>query len=639
MSENEINLNTIATMSRSEFLDKISNFDNQLEFVSNLLNKYEWDYDTKTKLKSMLDLIKVKQDDKLLNLSVIGEFSTGKSSLINAMIRSDLLTSSDLQGTTVASVTINYSKDYSIEIFYEDGKKEVKKYNSFEELRDALPQFAVNTSTIAQKISRVVVNFPAENLENRFRIIDTPGTNATENWHEGVTIYTIQEVSDVSLIVVDATKPLPDTLCQFVLSYLKKVLPQCVFVVTKMDLLRRKERERMLQYIKSKIEATFEITNPLVLPYIATEVIKSINKEEDIDENLLNESIGNEEKLIEYMMNRRIISQSKKIVELADQIYTSMSEKMADISQDYENKLNKLLKSKQADLTSFVREQKRARKEEFKDWSMMGREYFKNNFFTLSEQAYNFIIEKISYINDIQVLNDYCKFNLSNDIVGASKIIIDNAGDFQAAFAQGFSAEIMAFQTDFEKLFKDLDILQIRLERKEYKQPLISTYNSDISSVSSFISSEIKKGEDNANTASKIAGVAGWVLLGPLGGIVGAIGGSILGGKFGGPNIQQLKADVLGKLSNPLRTKFNEVAQDLCHTVEKCINNFSDSIDSEIDRYLKAYQTTVDEKIQEQRMKKIEIEHKIAEIQSDLNDIDDRKDLLFKVNRQLDRIN
>ena len=38
-------------------------------------------------------------------------------------------------------------------------------------------------------------------------------------------------------------------------------------------------------------------------------------------------------------------------------------------------------------------------------------------------------------------------------------------------------------------------------------------------------------------------------------------------------------------------------------------------------------------------MKKIEIEHKIAEIQSDLNDIDDRKDLLFKVNRQLDRIN
>lgn len=639
MSETELSLNNISSMSRDEFLKKISDFDNHLNFVENLLNKYEWDYETKSKLKSMINLIKVKQQDKLLNLSVIGEFSTGKSSLINAMIRSDLLTSSDLQGTTVASVTINYSKEFSIEIYYEDGKNEVKKYNSFEELRDALPQFAVNTSTIAQKISRVVVNFPAENLENRFRIIDTPGTNATENWHEGVIIYTIQEVSDVSMIVVDATKPLPDTLCQFVMQYLKSVLPQCVFVVTKMDLLRRKEREKMLQYIKAKIEQTFEITNPLVLPYIATEVIKSINKEEEIDENMLNESFANEEKLLNYMMNRRIISQSKKIVELADQIYSSMSEKIEEISHNYEEKLNKLLKSKQADLTSFILDQKKARRAEFKDWSMMGREYFKNNFYTLSNQAYSFIIEKIGYINDVQTLDSYCKNYLTNDIAGACKIMIDNAGDFQGAFAQGFSAEIVAFQSDFEKLFKDLDILQIRLERREYNQPLISTYNSNISSVSSFISSEIKKGEDSANTASKIAGIAGWVLLGPLGGVIGAVGGHILGGKLGGPNIEQLKASVLDRVDGPLRQKFNEVAQQLCNTVENCINNYCDSIDAEIDRYLNTYQATVDEKIQEQKTKKASIEAKLSEIKDDMTDIDERKTLLYRVNQQLNRIN
>ena len=121
--------------------------------------------------------------------------------------------------------------------------------------------------------------------------------------------------------------------------------------------------------------------------------------------------------------------------------------------------------------------------------------------------------------------------------------------------------------------------------------------------------------------------------------VIGAVGGHILGGKLGGPNIEQLKASVLDRVDGPLRQKFNEVAQQLCNTVENCINNYCDSIDAEIDRYLNTYQATVDEKIQEQKTRKASIEAKLSEIKDDMTDIDDRKTLLYRVNQQLDRIN
>lgn len=88
----------------SEYVDISSH----IQFAESLIDRYEWDKETKKRLVSQLQLIHNKEKDKCLNLSVIGEFSTGKSTFINALLGEELLIYSVIQGTTVVNTVIEY---------------------------------------------------------------------------------------------------------------------------------------------------------------------------------------------------------------------------------------------------------------------------------------------------------------------------------------------------------------------------------------------------------------------------------------------------------------------------------------------------------------------------------------------------
>ena len=86
-------------------LDELAGLEHHLGFAGEMIGKYQWEPGTRERFQRLLDRIREKQRDKQLNLSVIGEFSTGKSTLINALLRMELLASSALQGTTAACRT------------------------------------------------------------------------------------------------------------------------------------------------------------------------------------------------------------------------------------------------------------------------------------------------------------------------------------------------------------------------------------------------------------------------------------------------------------------------------------------------------------------------------------------------------
>lgn len=277
-------------------LGRLSRVDEHLAFVEGISEKYMGRIPTdvtsaggdvrqitlirKQKLSwneihQQISFIRKKKNDKKLNISVIGEFSTGKSTFINALLRKELLASSALQGTTVASTVIDYSEGYEIELEYLDGRPgEELRYSCFQELRKGLERFTTDSS-VARLLKSVNVFLPADILKNDFRIIDTPGTNVTEAWHEDVTVRALKEKSDLSIILTSAEKPVPNTMLGFVKKHLESILPQCVFVVTKLDLIRPRERNRQLAYIKMKLEEELEIRDAVALPYISPMVLGS----------------------------------------------------------------------------------------------------------------------------------------------------------------------------------------------------------------------------------------------------------------------------------------------------------------------------------------------------------------------------
>lgn len=220
-----------------------------LRFAEQIINRYKWDSDVEKSLKSRLEKIKKKHKDKKLNLSVIGEFSVGKSTFINGLLREDLLTSNILQGTTVASTIIEHSSDYAMLVELKNNKTNRFTYNNLNDLKEGINKYAA-TPQFAKQVDSISVYHPSSDFLKDIRIIDTPGTNALEAWHEETTIRAIRELSDASIILIDATKILPETQKNFIHEHLEDVLGQCIFIVTKIDCVRSRERERTLEYVR-----------------------------------------------------------------------------------------------------------------------------------------------------------------------------------------------------------------------------------------------------------------------------------------------------------------------------------------------------------------------------------------------------
>lgn len=93
-------------------LNEMADIQSHIEYATMVLNKYHWDDSVRQSLLKQLNQIVDKQNDKTLNISVIGEFATGKSSFINALVGQELLAVNALQGTTVAITIIEYGTTY-----------------------------------------------------------------------------------------------------------------------------------------------------------------------------------------------------------------------------------------------------------------------------------------------------------------------------------------------------------------------------------------------------------------------------------------------------------------------------------------------------------------------------------------------
>ena len=119
-------------------ISEMADIDSHIVFATTLMGKYDWEEATKHRLEKQVSAIVDKQNDNLLNISVIGEFSTGKSSFINALVGYELLAVNVIQGTTVAITIIEYSEQFSITLTDFSGKSLKIIFKSIDSLRQQL---------------------------------------------------------------------------------------------------------------------------------------------------------------------------------------------------------------------------------------------------------------------------------------------------------------------------------------------------------------------------------------------------------------------------------------------------------------------------------------------------------------------
>lgn len=617
-------------------IGEMADINSHIVYASTIIGKYQWNSKIKLHLEQQLRKIVDKQNDKTLNISVVGEFSSGKSSFINALVGYELLAVNAIQGTTVAITIIEYGSSLSITLTDFYNKQTRKEYPTIISLRDELHQFTTD-SKYAKNISFISVTLPSAILKNGFRIIDTPGTNSLELWHEEITKRAITDISDLSIVLTDATRPMPETLISFIEETLGNSVKDCAFVANKIDLIREKERNGILNYVKVKANHDLNIEKPLVYPFSSAALTNMFSSEKiTIDNDSFLITTNSLKELLDYSLHNRVKAQARKTLQLIDQIFTTLNHDIQQIEEQYKKELLVLEKSKQVNLKPFIQKQIAERQIMFKEYADEQRFLAQKRCDNLVNSSIYHIKSKIDNCTSLDELSSYIKKGtLSEDIKKESSLIDRGTETTNAALSSLFYDEIKRFQKNFKREFEKLNILSIQIDvtpKATNIRRRISTAN--IRAVTTLITEELSK-ENWAIGGGGITGaVIGTMIFPGIGTAIGGFVGLLAGGAVA-PNLQDVKNNVKSKLSVPLKSYYGSVANDVIANTNTYIVDLSKNIETEINRYFSSYNSIVNDRISKWKEQHNMINIRIATIQCEIDRIRSRqrsiKDIINRI--------
>ncbi len=625
---------------RMDILDDLIDLNGNLEFIEALNSKYDLSVENTDDIEKRLREIREKQKDTNLNLSVIGEFSTGKSTFINALLRAAILESDILQGTTVAATVIRYGEKSNIfikrmvdgtEHLYEVLPEKIKDHRSFVENVTK----ETTRKSMDSKKETVIIEYPSKTLQSNLVIVDTPGTNVTEVWHEEITSHAIHNLSDASIIVVDAVKPMPVSLVNFINNNLQAVIRNCVFVVNRIDLLRPKERERVLAYIREHIAKTFEIENPIVCPYTALfvlgasipEIIREIQYDEEDVNRLVEESYRTEAAIYSYLAERRLIIQRTKLLALMDHTLDVLKISLELQLRYYKEKHREIEETKIKNVDSFMQDKIDRAAQGIADQCLSDKTAFCRK--GMNDRKERIRLNLVS-LEDRKYLTAFVN-NLPSNLQKAAKEAMEQ--EVHPILESMNRVEQEEWERFFEDFRRQYHRLAIHGNQKDFKadmnlpqfQPVMTA---NLSSALTDASNKYQK----LGEAASYGGAAGGAVLGQLIipiPVVGAALGWMAGWAFGdkiGASVKKMKADYWEKMEPVINQYFNTVMIEFIGCINQyqiaLMNQFRKKVLSCRDKYnllIKAVDQQDNERQQDLRNRQ-------AEVQQDLMRLESRKD-------------
>ncbi|GAA0182093.1 hypothetical protein SH2C18_45300 [Clostridium sediminicola] len=285
----------------------------------------------------VLNEIKNRFEEKRFYLPFIGQFSSGKSKLINNLLKRDILPVKNTE-TTAFITYIEYGKEQAY-IQYTDGSE---KFITFEELYN-LNQFNIEMNRSIQavennkKIKSIHVSLDSDLLKDGLVIIDTPGINTIIESHEELA-YSILPQAQYLIYVLGKPLTLTDL---NIIKEINKLGIQLLFVRTRMDEIKHSE-----ETIDEAVEKDFENLEKLMQQKV--NYFPLTNEKEFLKENLWKKNFDN---LYEYINaniskdveNIFIVSIEKRLSIMKDIFENKLNEKfeiLKKISKDNEDTLN-----------------------------------------------------------------------------------------------------------------------------------------------------------------------------------------------------------------------------------------------------------------------------------------------------------
>lgn len=192
----------------------------------------------------------------VFRLAVVGDFKNGKSSLLNAIFKEEVLPTGNLPMTPTITV-VKYGQSQQVAIH--SGLNPLTKKVEHWSLNDFQEQFRISKQGAKNQfseVSHVVVERPVEWLSGGVQIIDTPGLRENQE-RTKLTLDYIKRAHAI-IFVLDATQFMSLSENKLVSQlYSSGTVSRVFFVINKMDTILDDERAEFTDFVSARLRPYF----------------------------------------------------------------------------------------------------------------------------------------------------------------------------------------------------------------------------------------------------------------------------------------------------------------------------------------------------------------------------------------------
>ncbi len=302
--------------------NKIDKYDNTLCGIVKLAknNLLSEEFHPSLNLKNVLNRLSIRAKEPM-KVAITGQFSSGKSTFLNALISRDILPTGITPVTSKVNF-IKYADDYKLEIVYNDGRKE------FHDIKN-IALFTDQRKNV-EMIKYLTLYVPFDMLKD-ITFVDTPGLNSRSAKDTKITMDVLRDVDGIIwLTLIDNAGKLSEE--RFLNEFIKNSNIKSLCVLNQKDKFNENQIKQTVDYIKDKFSQYFD----KVLAISAKMALKSRQN----DKNLI---IANRIKLISNVFHEQLTNNIYNDLSFFKQDYMNFKKDIDFILKEDFGKNSKLL--------------------------------------------------------------------------------------------------------------------------------------------------------------------------------------------------------------------------------------------------------------------------------------------------------
>ncbi|MGH9547397.1 MAG: dynamin family protein [Terriglobales bacterium] len=265
--------------------------------------------------RSTLSMILERLEDNGFEIAVFGRVSSGKSSLLNAILETDILPVG-VTPITAVPTRITFGKSPGIDVWFANRTPE-----QFEIAR--LPEFVAEQFNPGNQkhVTKILVRLDSPRLRDGVIFVDTPGLGSLATRGAAETIAYLPRC-DLGVVLIDAGSTLtPDDLQTVQILY-EAAIPATV-LLSKADILALPDRTRIMDYVRQQIKTELNIDlavhpvsvipqgKELLTEWFTNDIAPLYNQRQELKLRSVKRKIGGLRQSVEFALSSRLRRKDK----------------------------------------------------------------------------------------------------------------------------------------------------------------------------------------------------------------------------------------------------------------------------------------------------------------------------------------